>query len=88
MKPRADTINTIEVSEDSNSKIDKFLAEEDPMSFGLYPDRPYDYVNNLPPCLNDKTEFPGIRVCDKSTIHMEDSSTHNVVHANANSLQS
>ena len=39
---------------------EKFLAEEDPVSFGLYPDRPYDYVNNMPPCLKDNPEFPGI----------------------------
>jgi hypothetical protein len=88
MKPRADTINTIEVSEDSDSKIEKFLAEEDPMSFRLYPDRPYDYVNNLPPCLKDNPKFPGIQLCDKPTIRMEDSLTHNVVSANTNSLQS
>ena len=88
MKPRADTINMIEVSEDSDSKIEKFLAKEDPMSFGLYPDRPYHYVNNLPPCLKDNPDFPGIHLYDKSTIHMEDSPTHNVVRANANSLQS
>jgi hypothetical protein len=88
MKPRADTINTIEVSEDSDSEIEKFLAEEDPVSFGLYPDRPYDYVNNLPPCLKDNPEFPGIQLCDKPTIRVEDSPIHNVVSANANSLQS
>jgi hypothetical protein len=88
MKPRADTISMIEVSEGSDSEIDKFLAEEDPVSFGLYPDRPYNYVDNLPPCLKDNPEFPGIQLCDKSTIRMEDSPTHNVVRSNANSLQS
>jgi hypothetical protein len=88
MKPYADTINMIEVSERSDSEIDKFLAEEDPVSFGLYPDRRYDYVNNLPPCLKDNPNIPGIHFCDKSTIRMEDSPTHNVVRANANFLQS
>jgi hypothetical protein len=53
MKPHVDIINTIEVSEDSDSEIEKFLAEEDPVSFGLYLDRSYDYVNNMPPCLKD-----------------------------------
>jgi hypothetical protein len=86
MKPYVDTISMIEVSEGSDLEIDKFLAEEDPVSFGLYPDRPYDYVNNLPPCLKDNLELPGIHLCDKSTIHMEYSPTHNVVRANANSL--
>ena len=78
----------IEVSKSSDSEIDKFLAEEDPVSFGLYPNRPYNYVDNLPHCLKDNPEFPGIQLCDKSTIYMEDSLTHNVVRANANSLQS
>jgi hypothetical protein len=59
-KPHTDTISVIEVSERSDSEIDKFLAEEDPVSFGLYPDRLYNYVNNLPPCLKDNPEFPSI----------------------------
>ena len=88
MKPHVDKINMIEVSEYSDSEIDKFLAEEDPVSFGLYPDRPYNYVDNLPPCLKDKPEFLGIQLCDKSTIRMEGSLTRNVVCSNANSLQS
>jgi len=53
IKPCADTNNTIEVSEDSDLEIEKFLAEEDPVSYGLYPDRPYDYVSNLPLYLRD-----------------------------------
>jgi hypothetical protein len=88
MKPCVDTISMIEVSEGLDSKIDKFLAEEDPVSFGLYPDRPYNYVDNLPPCLKDNPKFPSIQLCDKSTICMEHSLTHNVVRSNANSLQS
>jgi hypothetical protein len=78
----------IEVSEGSNSEIDKFLAEEDLVSFGLYPDRPYDYVNNFPHCLKENPEFLGIHLCDKSTIHMGDYPTRNLVRSNANSLQS
>jgi len=83
MKPRADTINKIEVSEGSDSEIEKFLAKEDPVSYGFYPDRPYNYVNNLPPCLKDDPEFLGIQICDKPTICMENSPTHNVVHAHS-----
>jgi hypothetical protein len=56
-KPCADTKNTIEVSEDSDSEIERFLAEEYPLSYGLCPDRPYDYVSNLPPCLKDNPEI-------------------------------
>ena len=59
-KPCADTKNTIEVSKDSDSEIERFLAEEDPMSYGLCPDRPYDYVSNLPACLKDNPDFFGI----------------------------
>jgi hypothetical protein len=84
--PHVDTISMIEVSKSSDSEIDKFLAEEDPMSFGLYLNRPYNYVDNFPPCFKDNPEFLGIQLCDKSTICMEDSPTHNVVHSNANSL--
>jgi hypothetical protein len=82
-----DTNNTIEVSEDSDSEIERFLAEEDPMSYGLCPDTPYDYVNNLPPCIKGNPEFSGIRLCNKPTFHVEDSPTLNVVSANAQSLQ-
>jgi hypothetical protein len=88
MKPRAETINMIEVSEGLDSEIDKFLAEEDPVSFGLYLDRPYDYVNNLPPCLKNNPEFPGIQLCNKSTIHMDGSLIRNLVRSNENVSQS
>jgi hypothetical protein len=57
---RADAISMIEVNESSDSEIDKFLAEEDPVSFGPHPDRPYNFVDNLPPCLKDNPEFPGV----------------------------
>jgi hypothetical protein len=64
-------------------EIEKFLAEEDPVSYGLYPDTPYDYVNNLPPCLKDNPKFLGIRLCDKPIFHVDDSPTLNVVSADA-----
>jgi hypothetical protein len=45
------------VSEDSDSSIERFLAEE-----GLCGDEPpYDFVDNLPPCLQDNHDFPGIK---------------------------
>jgi hypothetical protein len=87
MKPCVDTNNTIEVSEGSDSEIERFLAEEDPVSYGLYPDTSYDYVNNLPPCLKDNLEFSGIQLCDKPTFRMDGSPTLNAVSANAQSLQ-
>jgi hypothetical protein len=48
------------VSEDSDSDIERFLAEEYPYSEGLCDKPPYDFVKNLPPCLQDNPDFPGI----------------------------
>jgi len=87
IKPCVDTNNMIEVSEVSDSKIKKFLAEEDHVSYGLFPDTPYDYVNNLPPCLKGNPEFSGIRICDKPTFRVDASPILNVVSVNALSLQ-
>jgi hypothetical protein len=63
------------------------LAEEDPMSYELYPDTPYDYVNNLPPCLKGNPEFSGIRLYDKTTFRVDASPILNAVSANAQSVQ-
>jgi hypothetical protein len=82
----ADTKNTIEVSEDSDSEIERFLAEEYPYSYGICPDRRYDYVTNLPPCLKDDPDFPGIKLRDKPTFQMDDSPIVNAISANAQSL--
>jgi hypothetical protein len=55
-KPPAKT-EPIMVSEDSDSSIERFLAEE-----GFCGDEPpYDFVDNLPPCLRDNHDFPGIK---------------------------
>jgi hypothetical protein len=45
----------IVVSEDSDSSIEHFLSEE-----GFYDKPPHDFVKNLPPCLRDNPDFPGI----------------------------
>jgi hypothetical protein len=82
------SISMIEVNESSDSEIDKFLAEEDPLSFGPHPDRPYNFVDNLPPCLKDNPEFPGVKLCNESTIRMEGSPVHNLVCSNATATQS
>jgi hypothetical protein len=50
----------IVVSEDSDSDIERFLAEEYPYSEGLCGKPPHDFVKNLPPCLRDNPDFPGI----------------------------
>ena len=80
----ANAINMIEVNEISDSKIDKFLAEEDPLSFEPHPDRPYNFVDNLPPCLKDNLEFPGVKLCNEPIICLVGAPVHNLVCSNAN----
>jgi hypothetical protein len=75
----ASSISMIEVHESSDSKIDRFLAEEDPLSFEPHLDRPYNFVDNLPPCLKHNAEFPGIKLGNESTVHVEDAPVHNHV---------
>jgi hypothetical protein len=50
----------IVVSEDSDSDIEHFLANEYPYLEGLCDKPAYDFVKNLPPCLQDDPKFPGI----------------------------
>ena len=51
----------IVVSEDSDSDIERFLTEEYPYSEGLCRKLPHDFIRNLPPCLRDNPDFPGIQ---------------------------
>jgi hypothetical protein len=61
-KPKQNTDQKpIVLSKDSDSEIERFLAKEYPYSHGLYSVDPYDYVSNLPPCLKDDPNFPGIK---------------------------
>jgi hypothetical protein len=61
-KPKQNTDQKpIVLSEDSDSEIERFLTEEYPYSHGLCSVEPYDYVSNLPPCLKDDPNFPGIK---------------------------
>jgi hypothetical protein len=53
-------LEPIVVSEDSDSEVERFLTEEYPYSEGLCGKPPYDFVKNLPPCLRDNPDFPGI----------------------------
>jgi hypothetical protein len=52
----------IVLREDSDSDIERFLDEEYPYSHGLCSEQPYDYVSNLPPCLKNNSNYPGIRL--------------------------
>jgi hypothetical protein len=54
--------NPIVLSEDSDSDIERFLAEEYPYSHGLCSTKPYDYVSNFPPCLKNNPNYPGIKL--------------------------
>jgi hypothetical protein len=62
-KPKPPTKSEpIVVSEDSDSEIERFLADEYPYSEGLCDKPPYDFVKNLPPYLRDDPNFPGIEL--------------------------
>jgi hypothetical protein len=52
----------IMVSEVSDSEIERFLTNEYPYSEGLCDKPSYDFVKNLPPCLRDDPNFPGIEM--------------------------
>ena len=67
----------IEIHESSDSEIDGFLVEEDPISFQTDLDQSYNFVDNLPPCLKHSEGFPGIKLSDKSTVHVGEVSVHN-----------
>jgi hypothetical protein len=54
-------LEPIVVSEDPDSEVERFLAKEYPYSEGLCGKPPYDFVKNLPPCLQDNPDFPGIK---------------------------
>jgi hypothetical protein len=50
-KPHLSSIDPIKINEDRDPEIEYFLAEEDPDCHKSDPIQPYDFVNNLPPCL-------------------------------------
>jgi hypothetical protein len=75
------------LSEDSDSEIERFLTEEYPYSYGLCSGKPYDYVTNLPPCLKDNPNFPGIKLNREPTSQMESSPPINNIIANTQSIQ-
>ena len=52
----------IMVSKGSNLEIERFLANEYPYSEGLCGKPAHDFVKNLPPCLQDDPNFPGIEL--------------------------
>jgi hypothetical protein len=56
-------IDPIEVNEASDPEIEEFLAEEDLDCQRFDPAHLYDFVNNIPPCLEGKDGFTSIRFC-------------------------
>jgi hypothetical protein len=64
----------IVLSEDSDSEIERFLTEEYPYSHDLCSIKPYEYVTNLPPCLRDDPNFPGIKLDSGTAGKLRDSS--------------
>jgi hypothetical protein len=62
--------NPIVLSEDSDSKVERFLVSEYPYSKGLCDEPSYDFVSNLPPCLQNDPNYPGIKLpCETPVIH-------------------
>jgi hypothetical protein len=62
--------NPIILSEDSDSEVEHFLASEYPYSQGLCHEPPYDFVSNLPPCLKDDPNYPGIELPRETLGHL------------------
>jgi hypothetical protein len=58
------------LSEDSDSEVERFLASEYPYSQGLCAEPSYDFVSNLPPCLQDDPNYPGIRLPCEAPGHL------------------
>jgi hypothetical protein len=55
-------LDPIMVSEDSDSEVERYLASEYPYSEGLCDKPSYDFVKNLPPCLQNDPNFSGIKM--------------------------
>jgi hypothetical protein len=54
--------NPIILSGDSDSEVERYLASEYPYSEGLCAKPSYNFVKNLPPCLQSDPNYPGIKL--------------------------
>jgi hypothetical protein len=61
--------NLIVLSEDSDLEVEHFLASEYPYSQGFCAKPSYDFVSNLPPCLKDDPNYPGIQLPPETLCH-------------------
>jgi hypothetical protein len=66
--------NPIVLSEDSDSEVERFLASEYPYSQGLCVEPSYEFVSNLPPCLRNDPNYPGIKLPCEALGHLPKSS--------------
>jgi hypothetical protein len=78
------SIDPIEINEDSDPEIENFIAEEDPDCHKLDPNQPYNFVNNLPPCLEGSKGFTGIKFGQGLTTTNFDILTPNYMLASTN----
>ena len=67
----------IEIHESSDSEIDRFIAEEDSLSFQTDLDQSYNFMDNMSPFLKHSEGFPRIKFGNKSTGHIGDVLIHN-----------
>jgi hypothetical protein len=74
-KAHVSSIDLIEIHDDSDSKIERFLAQEDLNC--SEPDQPFNYVNNLPLSLKDNKEFTSIKIGQRPTVGSSDVLPHN-----------
>jgi hypothetical protein len=77
LKAHVSSIESIKIHEDSDSKIEKFLAEEDLNCSKPGLNQPFDYVNNLPSCLKDRKGFTCIKLSQRLTVDSSDVLQHN-----------
>jgi hypothetical protein len=63
------SLDPIMLSEDSDSEVKHFLASEYPYSEGLWAKPSYDFMSNLPPCLQNDPDYPGIKLPCKAPGH-------------------
>ena len=62
--------NPIVLSEDSDSEVERFLPSEYPYLKGLCVEPSYDFVSNLPPCLQNDPNYPGIKLPCEALGHL------------------
>jgi hypothetical protein len=78
-KAHGSSIKSIEVHENFDSEIEKFLVEKDLNFSKPDPSQTFNYVNNLPPCLKENKAFTRIKVDQRPTVDSGSVLTHSHV---------